>query len=285
MSVIGEWVLEPRGDAVPVVACLPHGGLDYPAELAGELAVPPGSLWSDWLTRDLYDFLPDLGVTTVTTRFSRFIADVNRDPGGEQHGGFWTSVVAARMPNGRAVYRRPLTASEIAHRVGLAHSPFHQAIDEVAARLLTRFPRLLLLDLHSFGAGLEGDVILGDRHGATASPSALALVADTLATAGLDVRMNQRFSGGWTVRRFSGHDLIDAVQVELNQRRYLDLERRRYPAPPPLGEFAATRRLLQDTFRRIAAAAYLEEEAPTTDPASRIVSVSALGPEITREVL
>lgn len=245
-------MLEPRGDTVPVVACLPHGGLDYPAELAGELAVRPGLLWSDWLTRDLYDFLPDLGITTVTTRFSRFVADVNRDPGGERHGGFWTSVVAARMPNGRAVYRRPLTTAEIEQRISLAHSPFHRALDEAAGRLLARFDRLLVLDLHSFGAGLDGDVILGDRHGATASPRTVAHVAGALTAAGLDVRMNQRFAGGWTVRRFAGHDLIDAVQVELNQRRYLDLERRRYPAPPPLGNFAATQRLLRDTLRRIA---------------------------------
>ncbi len=248
-------MLQPRGDAVPVVACLPHGGLHYPAELAAELAVRPDILWSDWLTRDLYDFLPDLGITTVTTSFSRFVADVNRDPDGEQHGGFWTSVVAARMPNGRAVYRRPLTTAEIGRRISLAHSPFHQAIDEVATRLLARFPRLLLLDLHSFGTGLDGDVILGDRHGATASPSAVALVAGALAAAGLDVRFNQRFTGGWTVRRFAGHGLIDAVQVELNQRRYLDLDRRRYPAPPPLGGFTATQRLLRDTMLRIAAAA------------------------------
>jgi formiminoglutamase len=209
-------------------------------------------LWSDWLTRDLYEFLPDLGITTVTTRFSRFVADVNRDPAGEQHGGFWTSVVAARMPNGRALYHRALTDDEIAHRIKIAHAPFHQALDDVVARLLARFRRLLLLDLHSFGAGLDGDVILGDRHGATASAAAVGLVSAALRAAGLDVRMNQRFAGGWTVRRFGGHDQVDAIQVELNQRRYLDLENRRYPAPPPLGEFSATRRLLRATLARIA---------------------------------
>ena len=248
-------MLEPRGDAVPVVACLPHGGLHYPAELAGQLAVRQDMLWSDWLTRDLYAFLPDLGITTITTRYSRFVADVNRDPGGEQHGGFWTSVVAARMPNGRPVYRRVLTTEEIGQRIMLAHAPFHQALDEVVARLLARFPRLLLLDLHSFGAGLDGDVILGDRHGLTASPAAMALMSETLAGAGLDVRLNQRFAGGWTVRRFSGETRVDALQVELNQRRYLDLDRRRYPAPPPPGDFAATQALLRTVLRQVAGAA------------------------------
>jgi N-formylglutamate deformylase len=247
-------VLEPGCQPVPVVACLPHGGLDYPADLTDALAVSPDMLWSDWLTKDLYAFLPELGITTITTSFSRFVADVNRDPHGEQHGGFWTSVVAARMPKGRPVYQRPLTSTEISGRIRIAHAPYHQALDSVIEQLLARFPRLLLLDLHSFGVGLDGDVILGDRHGKTARPGAMRLVSGALAAAGFDVRMNQRFAGGWTVRRFAGHDRVDAVQVELNQRRYLDLDHRTYPAPPPLGEFAATQQLLRSALQRITAA-------------------------------
>lgn len=248
-------MIEPAAPAVPVVCCLPHGGLHYPPELAGPLAVSPDILWSDWLTRELYAFLPDLGITTVSTAYSRFVADVNRDPAGEQHGGFWTSVVAARMPRGRPIYRRPLTPDEIGNRIRLAHAPFHDALDAAVESLLARFPRVLLLDLHSFGIGLGGDVILGDRHGVTARPAAVRLVANALAAQGLDVRMNQRFAGGWTVRRFAAHDRVDAVQVELSQRRYLDLGRRAYPDPPPLGDFAATQRLLLATLSQVTAAA------------------------------
>ena len=248
-----DWVIEPGRPAVPVVACLPHGGLDYPAGLADALAVSPEILWSDWLTRELYAFLPELGITVITTSFSRFVADVNRDPSGEQHGGFWTSTVAATMPNGRAIYRRPLTPAEIGHRILLAHTPFHRALDSVVQRLLRQFPRVLLLDLHSFGAGLDGDVILGDRRGVTARPAAVRLLTGALTAAGLDVRMNQRFTGGWTVRRFAGHERVDAVQVELNQRRYLDLDRRTYPGTPPIGAFDATQRLLRAALADAAA--------------------------------
>lgn len=238
-----------------MVGCLPHGGLDYPAELAGPLAVRPEHLWSDWLTRDLYAFLPELGITTITTPFSRFVADVNRDPRGDQHGGFWTSVVAAKMPKGRSIYQRPLTPAEIWHRIQLAHAPFHYALDVVIERLLTRFARILLLDLHSFGAGLDADVILGDRHGATARPAAIRLMADALTAAGFDVSLNQRFAGGWTVGRFAGHGSVDAIQVELNQRRYLDLCQRNYPGPPPVADFAGTQRLLRSALRRVVEAA------------------------------
>ncbi|HEY3953615.1 MAG TPA: N-formylglutamate amidohydrolase [Streptosporangiaceae bacterium] len=240
----GSWLLEPSVAAVPVLASLPHGGRDYPAELAGELAVSPDVLWSDWLTRELYAFLPGLGITTVRTAFSRFLADVNRDPAGEQHGGFWSSVVAARMPNGRAVYRRALTPDEIGRRVRMAHEPFHRALDAATGRLLRRFSRVLLLDLHSFGVELDADVILGDRHGATAQPGTVRLLTEAFTRHGFTVAANERFAGGWTVRRFAGHDRVDAVQIELNQRRYLNLAGRRYPAPPPAGDFDATQRLL-----------------------------------------
>lgn len=248
-----EWVIEPGRPAVPVVACLPHGGRDFPARLADPLAVSPEILWSDWLTRELYAFLPELGIAVITTSFSRFVADVNRDPAGVQHGGFWTSVVAATMPNGRAIYRRPLTPVEVGDRILLAHTPFHLALDSVLQRLLRRFPRVLLLDLHSFGAGLGGDVILGDRRGVTSRPAAVRLLAGALAGAGLDVRLNERFTGGWTVRRFADREQVDAVQVELNQRRYLDLDRRRYPGPPPIGAFHATQQLLRAALAEVVA--------------------------------
>jgi N-formylglutamate deformylase len=169
---------------------------------------------------------------------------VNRDPSAG-HGGFWSSVVAARMPAGQPVYQRPLTTAEISHRVRLAHRPFHEALDRVIERLLRRFPRVLVLDLHSFGQDLPGDVILGDRNGVTARPAALRLITDALAGQGLAVRHNERFIGGWTVRRFAGHERVDAIQVELNQRRYLDLTARCFPDPPPPGAFDDTQRLLR----------------------------------------
>jgi len=76
-------------------------------------------------------------------------------------------------------------------------------------------------------------------------------VADAFAGQGLTVLRNERFTGGWTVQRFAGHERVDAIQVELNQRRYLDLARRRYPMHRPSASFAATRRLLH---RALAAA-------------------------------
>ena len=255
-------MIEPAGAPVPVVACLPHGGRDFPAELAGDLVVRPDVLWADWLTRELYAFLPELGITTVTTTLSRFVADVNRDPG-SGHGGFWTTVVSAKQPNGRPLYRRELTPAEVGTRVRLAHEPFHRALDGVITGLLRHFPRLLLLDLHSFGRPQPGDVVLGDRHGRTARPQAVALLSGALARQGFDVRLNERLIGGWTVQRFAGHDRVDAIQVELSQRRYLNLTApRSFPGPPPPGDFEATAALLREVLATGVVAPLLARHPP-----------------------
>jgi N-formylglutamate amidohydrolase len=229
---------------------VPHGGREYPAELAAELAVSPDSLRSDWLTRELYGFLPGLGITTVSTPLSRFVADVNRDPAGEQHGNFWTSVVAARTSDGRPVYRRPLSPGEIRRRIGHAHEPFHQALDQAVAGLTAQFGRVLLLDLHSFMLRTPSDVILGDRYGATARPATAALVREAFSGQGFRVGMNERFAGGWTVRRFAGVDRVDAIQVELHLRCYLERADFAEGVPRPGRPFAPA----QERLRAVLAA-------------------------------
>jgi N-formylglutamate deformylase len=239
-------VIQPTGAVVPIVASVPHGGMDFPADLAADLAVSPAVLWADWLTRELYDFLPELGITTVTTSYSRFVADVNRDPDGELHGPLRTSVVADSFGSARRpIYRRPLTSGEVQHRIGLAHAPFHRALDEVVAERLGDFSRILLLDLHSYGIRMDGDIIVGDRNGASARPEATRPVVGAFSRTGLDVRVNQRYTGGWTVRRFVGHDRVDAIQVELNQRSYLNFDGHRFPAPPPKGPYERVKRQLR----------------------------------------
>ena len=71
-----------RGEA-PLVVGFPHTGTDLPAELEAQFVSP----WlarqdADWWVDRLYDFAAELGATTVRTRISRSVIDVNRDPSG-----------------------------------------------------------------------------------------------------------------------------------------------------------------------------------------------------------
>jgi len=204
-----------------MIATIPHGGRVIPDEYARSLAVPADELWADWYTSELYDFLADVGVTSVCTDLSRFVADPNRDPT-SGHGDFWKAVVPDTDPMGAAIYRASLTEGEIERRIALAHQPFHDLLDGELETMLCEHPRVLLLDLHSFGVPLDVDVVLGDGHGSAARPSVVKIVDDAVTGAGFMTARNLRFPGGWIVRRFIDCDRVDAIAVELNQRCYLD---------------------------------------------------------------
>ncbi|WP_240647609.1 N-formylglutamate amidohydrolase [Burkholderia lata] len=46
--------------------------------------VPKHARWlcnTDWFLAELYAFLPEMGITTIMATHSRYVEDVNRDPG------------------------------------------------------------------------------------------------------------------------------------------------------------------------------------------------------------
>jgi N-formylglutamate deformylase len=222
MSGPSARVWPPVSPAVPVVASLPHGGRIFPDAEVGKLAVRPDVLWSDWDTPRLYRFLPELGIATVENQLSRFVADPNRDLTPPLFGGFWRAAISATDTRDEPIYGEPLTDEEVRRRIELAHEPYHATLDRLLRASASSFDRTVLLDLHSFGRDLPADVVLGDGNGRTAAAAVVDRVEEAFAAQGFSVRRNLRFTGGWIVRRFSQAPQVDAVQIELNQRTYLE---------------------------------------------------------------
>jgi N-formylglutamate amidohydrolase len=239
----------------PLIMSVPHGGTHFPRAMRTALTMPATSLWSDWDTAELYNLGADSPIPLVTTGLSRFVADPNRTPIPPLHGDFWSTAVPARDPSGVGLYDRELTEPELHARLELAHVPYHQALDAAINLALRRHRNVLLLDLHSFGMPLEVDVILGDGDGTTASSAASDRVEAALRNAGFSVARNLRFTGGYIIRRWAESERVDAVQLELNQRRYLhvsDVEGNRpQPRRNPSG-WARTRRAIRATTKSLA---------------------------------
>lgn len=204
-----------------LVLSVPHGGREVPKADRRTLLADPDLLWSDWYTDELYDFAADLRVPSVVARASRFVADPNRDPAGLSHGSFWSTVVPAEDPWGLPIYERPLNLDELAARVEAAHRPFHDTLDALVEHSLRHHPRVLLLDLHSFGLPIDADMVIGDRHGTTANPATSDQVAEAFSAVGLRIRRNDPFPGGYITARYQQNPRIDAIQIELNQRTHL----------------------------------------------------------------
>ncbi len=235
-----------------MVASIPHGSEVLPEPFASQM-LPVEALRTDSHTAELYSFVGGLGATVVEARLSRYVADPNRDLDAPRFGPFPKGIVAS-TDGWRPLYPAPLAPDAVAERIALAHTSYHDALDRAIASHLARAPRVLLVDLHSFGVPLDVDIVLGDGRGSTASQTAVGLLESALTHAGFRVARNRRFTGGWIVRRFAGVEAVDAVQVEVAKRLYADpaaIADRRRQVPRDPERIAALRDRLRQAFEPV----------------------------------
>ena len=239
--------LEVERGSAPLVVAFPHGGSD----LVG-LDARFGSPWlarrdADWHIAELYDFVRGLGATTVATRISRAVIDVNRDPSGASlyPGQATTELCPTTTFDGDALYAGAAPdAGDIEWRRMTFFDPYHAALAAELARLRAIHPRVVLYDAHSIRsriprlfAGELPQYNLGTNAGATCAPELQASLENVCAASGQSHVCNGRFKGGWTTRHYGAPQRgVHAVQMELAMRGYLTEPAEPAPAnwPAPL---------------------------------------------------
>lgn len=227
------WLDVTRGDA-PLVVAFPHTGTDIPGDLERHFV----SGWlarkdADWWIDRLYDFAAALGATTIRTRVSRSVIDVNRDPSGASlyPGQATTELCPTTSFDGEPLYREAEPdAGDIARRRAQYFDPYHAAIEAEIARLRAAHHRVVLYDAHSIRSQVarlfDGELPqfnIGTNGGATCDPALTAAVERLCAASGESHVVNGRFKGGWTTRHYGRPgDGVHAIQMELAIRGYMD---------------------------------------------------------------
>ena len=250
------------GPELPVVASIPHGSRFIPDEFLPDL-ISPDRLWVDAFTPELYGFLAGAGGRVVQAEYSQFVANPNRRPESPRFAPFWEGIVASTNSDGDALYSKPPSSEQIDERIRQAYDTYHAAIDTAIDERLSRFERVVLLDLHSFGMDLHTDIVIGDGNGTTSRPEVVTRIEEALQAQGLTVKRNLRFSGGWIVRRFAEQRRVDAIQIELNQRCYADpaaVDARVLPLPYDAGRIAEVTLQLQNALGPLLSGRSLERE-------------------------
>ncbi|MCW5759569.1 MAG: N-formylglutamate deformylase [Phenylobacterium sp.] len=243
-----DWLEVRRGEA-PLIVSFPHTGIEIPPELEPRLVSP----WlarkdADWWIDRLYDFAADLGATTVRTRMSRTVIDVNRDPSGASlyPGQATTELCPTTTFDGEPLYRpggEPDRA-EIEARRATWFDPYHDALSAEVERSRALHGKVVLYEAHSIRSVIprlfEGDLPnfnIGDNSGASCDPALTAAVAATCGATAFSHVVDGRFKGGWTTRRYGQPELgVHAIQMELACRGYMDdppgaLTPENWPAP------------------------------------------------------
>jgi N-formylglutamate deformylase len=223
----------PRAPAIPLVASIPHTGTRLPAEIAAELASDAmrRQPMTDWHLDRLYDFLPALGVTTLVAVYSRFIVDLNRPPQPKAlyPGRFETGLVPEQTFQGETIYARRPAPEQIEARRREYHAPYHAELLHQLEEARQRFGRVVLVDCHSVesranllhGALVE-DVYLGNRDGATCGEWLMDALDRACVAQGLSVSRNHPYKGGHITDQYGRLDGVEAIQLEMCQRIYME---------------------------------------------------------------
>ena len=225
-----------RGSA-PLLLSLPHDGSAIPEDLKARMTPPArGAPDTDWHVSLLYDFARALGASILVPTYSRYVIDLNRgeDDTSLYPGQNTTGLVPLVRFTGEPIYLPGVEpdAGEVVARIDRHWRPYHQALRGELDRLLAMHGRVALWEGHSIrGSGLpflfEGrlpDLNLGTANGTSCSPALQARLEAVLAAqSAYDWVANGRFKGGHITRHYGAPAAgIDAVQLELSQRTYMD---------------------------------------------------------------
>ncbi len=260
-----------EGAGRPLLVEVPHAGLAIPEVVAASVHAPADAVLrdADIYMDDLSAGAPSVGGTLLAAKVSRYVIDLNRAaddvdlatvpdhprPRASQPRG----VVWRIGTDGKSVLKRPLTYAQLRERLAMFHEPYHDALRAELARMREEFGYAILVAAHSMpsvGRAAHGDpgapradVVPGTRGRTSADARVIDLVDAHFREAGLRVRHDDPYRGGFTTGHYGRpSERWHAVQIELNRALYVD-ERTGQPKQPDLDR---VRDLMTGLFRALA---------------------------------
>ncbi len=224
-----------RGTA-PLLISLPHDGTAVPEALLSRLTdsaqrVPD----TDWHVSRLYDFARAMGASMIVPKYSRYVVDLNRPPDDMSlyPGQNTTGLCPHLQFSGEPVYRPGQAPEEVevAARVQQFWHPYHRALAGELQRIHQVHGHARLWEGHSIRGEVpflfEGrlpDLNLGTAGGGSCSSALQQRLEAVLAAQDAhDFVVNGRFKGGYITRQYGDPAAgVDAVQLEISQRIYMD---------------------------------------------------------------
>lgn len=252
------WLKQPTTGTLPILANLPHSGLFVPGTMRQQLGADHQAFLphQDWHLDQLYDFLPELGITMLQATHSRYVVDLNRSLKLPYFGNFWSTVVAEKTAFNVPLYQTSPSSEEIEQRLENFYRPYHAELADQLNRLVERFQKVYLFDLHSFYGPITDDICLGNANGKSCSDSLMDIVDKAFVAEGFGVVRNKVFNGGYITRHYGSLPNVEALQIEVRYPVYLDENQLDRPMIPDwqVAPFDLAKQRFERVFRRIAEA-------------------------------
>ena len=231
-------IIEPEAGKVPVILSVPHSGVDFPEELKPqyrpEMAAQPDD--TDWFVHDLYNFAPELGITVIHARYSRWVIDLNRDSESKplyDDGRIITGLTTSTDFLGNEIYidkKFIPDDEETQRRLENYYQPYYQKIESLLEERISEFGQVLLWDAHSIRRLVPTirkepfpDLILGDNDEKSAAQEIINIALKGLRAGKYQANHNTPFKGGHITRYFGKPEKnVHALQLEMTKIHYMN---------------------------------------------------------------
>jgi N-formylglutamate amidohydrolase len=218
---------------------IPHAGREYGAAVLANAARGRRAL--EALEDPLVDRLCwraiAAGFGAVVQNVPRAVIDCNRDesevdpaavdgispaPVGPR-ARFGLGLIPSRTHGHGALWRCPIDRAELTRRIDQVHRPYHAALAQALELLVARFGEAILIDCHSMPTRRgQAEIVIGDRHGDSASSWITSEAARIVRDAGFKVELNDPYAGGAIVAHHGAPaEGVHAIQVEIDRSLYL----------------------------------------------------------------
>ncbi len=225
-----------KAGTIPMLVSMPHVGTDIPDDIAVRLSPEAlGRADTDWHLVQLYGFLEEMGASTLSARWSRYVIDLNRPP---ENTNLYPGLDTTGLCPVNTFHREPLylpgqvpDQAEIGQRLEKYWSPYHAQLGAELDRLLAIHGKVVLWDAHSIASmvprffdGKLPDLNFGTAEGSSCDAGMQAAVVDLArAQDRFSVAVNGRFKGGHITRQY-GQPVsnVHAIQLEMCQCLYMN---------------------------------------------------------------
>lgn len=246
----------------PLLVSVPHDGRQVPPALWERMTdAGRGLPDTDWHVARLYDFVRELDASLLVANYSRYVIDLNRPASDDAlyPGQLATGLCPEQTFAGDAIYASGgVSPDEQQDRIERYWRPYHEQLRAVLEGLTERFGHALLWDAHSIPSrvprlfdGELPELNIGTHGGRSCDPSIERAIDHAAASSPFGSVLNGRFQGGFITRHYGNPaDRVEAVQLEISQRVYMD-ERARSYDPEKASRLRGTLRHLLETFIKL----------------------------------
>lgn len=202
----------------PLLISIPHSGIEIPESIQKRINQQAKRIHTDW---QLDLFVKDFPFTTITSKLSRYVVDVNRS----KHSSKITTfpIIPKYDEFGIPLFKQYPSKSIQQQWIQEYYTPYYEAIFKQITVKKQNNSIVCLLDLHSYDDQYfnTNKIIISSKGRSTISKESLNYILNCFEKAALSTQLDKPFKGGNIIHEVSKQPNIEAIQIEIPYSLYL----------------------------------------------------------------